>query len=77
MSPRLPSKNSGSHGFDGDSGWGWCIAVASFIAHTIVGGIGYSGGVWLMILRRYFDRSRRDTSFIGAILLTMLSVGGI
>ena len=75
MSPQPPSKGRSRIAQVEDS-WGWCVVAASFVTHTIVGGISYSGGVWLMILRRYFDRSRRDTALIGALLLAMSSVGG-
>jgi MFS family permease len=57
--------------------WGWCVATASFITHTIVGGICYSGAVWLMILRRYFDCTRHEIAWLGAFLLAMATLGGI
>ena len=59
------------------SGWGWCVVAASFIVHVIVGGIAYSGAVWLMILQRYFDRSQYETAWLGAILLAVATLGGI
>jgi len=76
MSPRVAS-TSLRRILHGEDGWGWCIVTASFVAHVIAGGISYSGGVWLMILRRYFERSRRDAACLGAILLAMTSVGGV
>ena len=59
------------------NGWGWCVVAASFVIHTIVGGIAYSGAVWLMILRRYFDRSQYETAWLGAILLAVATLGGM
>jgi hypothetical protein len=76
MSPRSASANIGRI-LRGEDGWGWCIVAASFVAHAIAGGISYSGGVWSMILRRYFERSRREAASLGAILLAMMSVGGM
>ena len=59
------------------SGWGWCVVAASFVIHMIVGGIAYSGAVWLMILQRYFDSSQYETAWLGAILLAVATLGGI
>jgi len=66
-----------SKGNPANNGWGWCVVAASFIVHTIVGGIAYSGAVWLMILRRYFDCSQYETAWLGAILLAVATLGGI
>jgi len=74
MSPRPPF--SVSKGDLVTSGWGWCVVAASFIIHTIVGGIAYSGAVWLMILQRYFDSSQYETAWLGAILLAVATFGG-
>lgn len=59
------------------NGWGWCVVAASFVIHMIVGGIAYSGAVWLMILQRYFDSSQYETAWLGAILLAVATLGGI
>jgi len=59
------------------NGWGWCIVAASFVIHVIVGGIAYSGAIWLMILQRYFDRSQYETAWVGAILLALATLGGM
>lgn len=58
------------------SGWGWCVVAASFVIHMIVGGIAYSGAVWLMILQRYFDSSQYETAWLGAMLLAITTLGG-
>ena len=75
MSPKRPC--SVSKGSPLSSSWGWCVVAASFVIHTIVGGIAYSGAVWLMILQRYFDRSQYETAWLGAILLAVATLGGI
>jgi len=75
MSPS-PSYSVGN-GKPVSSGWGWCVVAASFVIHTIVGGIAYSGAVWLMILQRYFDSSQYETAWLGAILLAVTTLGGM
>jgi len=75
MSPKSPF--SACSGNPVNSGWGWCVVAASFIIHMIVGGIAYSGAVWLMILQRYFDRSQYETAWLGAILLAVATLGGM
>jgi len=74
MPPGAPL--SVSKGDPVSNGWGWCVVAASFIIHTIVGGIAYSGAVWLMILQRYFDSSQYETAWLGAILLAVATFGG-
>jgi len=74
MSPRPPVAVGKGHSLN--SGWGWCVVAASFVIHTIVGGIAYSGAVWLMILQRYFDCSQYETAWLGAILLAVATLGG-
>lgn len=56
--------------------WGWVVVLASFVVHVIVGGICYSGAIWLMLLRRYFDQSRYDAVCLGTILLAVTTLGG-
>jgi len=59
------------------NGWGWCVVAASFVIHTIVGGIAYSGAVWLMILQRYFDSTQYEAAWLGSILLAVATLGGM
>jgi len=75
MSPRHPVSKARTNPVT--NGWGWCVVAASFIIHTIVGGIAYSGAVWMMILQRYFDCSQFETSWLGAILLAVATLGGM
>ena len=58
-------------------GWGWCVMVASFLVHAIVGGIGYSCGVWQMIFQNYFGKNRYETAWLGSVLLGLTVLGGM
>lgn len=60
-----------------EGGWGWLVTAASFLVHVIVGGIGYSCGVWQMIFTGYFGKTRYETAWIGSTLLALTAIGGI
>jgi len=60
-----------------EGGWGWLVTAASFLIHIIVGGIGYSCGVWQMIFSGYFGKTRFQTAWVGSTLLAMTAIGGI
>lgn len=59
-----------------EGGWGWLVTAASFLIHVIVGGIGYSCGVWQMIFTGYFGKTRYETAWIGSTLLALTAIGG-
>ena len=61
----------------GEGGWGWLVATASFFIHAIIGGIGYSCGVWQMIFSEYFGKNHYQTAWLSSVLLGMTVLGGI
>ena len=59
-----------------DEGWAWIVAVGSFGSHFITGYILFASGMLHIILLETFQDSVLKTSWISAILLSLISVAG-
>jgi hypothetical protein len=59
-----------------DGGYGWLVVVASFFAHLIADGCGFSFGVFFVELVEVFQETRSTTAWVGSLFVAMPSVCG-
>ncbi|KAI5636277.1 major facilitator superfamily domain-containing protein [Phthorimaea operculella] len=59
-----------------DGGYGWVIVAASFMCNLVVDGIGYSFGIFLPELVKYFNLGKGTVAWVGSLLAGMLLVAG-
>ncbi|UYV73366.1 hypothetical protein LAZ67_10002869 [Cordylochernes scorpioides] len=59
-----------------NGGWGWVVVAASFFCNTVVDGVAYTFGIFLMELVEYYGATRGETAWVGSLLSgTYMSVG--
>lgn len=59
-----------------DGGWGWVIVGASFFAHMIADGCGFSFGVLFGELLEVFKESKSRTAWVGSLFVSIPAVCG-
>ncbi|XP_049872731.1 monocarboxylate transporter 4-like isoform X2 [Pectinophora gossypiella] len=59
-----------------DGGYGWVIVFASFMCNLVVDGIGYSFGIFLPELVKFFGLGKGTVAWVGSLLAGMLLVAG-
>jgi hypothetical protein len=57
-----------------DGGWGWLVAVASFLVHVVMDGITY--GVFVIGLLDDFEASRQEVGWVGSIMIGVTYAAG-
>ena len=55
-----------------DGGWGWCVVLASFLAHVISDGIMYTSGIILEEIRTVFNVSRGEMGWLASVMIGVL-----
>ena len=59
-----------------DGGWGWMVVAASFMAHVIADGCGFSFGVLFSELLEVFGESKSTTAWIGSLFVSVPAICG-
>lgn len=59
-----------------DGGWGWMVVLASFVAHMIADGCGFSFGVLFSELLEVFGESKSTTAWIGSLFVSVPAICG-
>jgi len=59
-----------------DGGWGWTVVGASFLAHVIADGCGFSFGVLFAELLDAFGESKSRTAWVGSLFVSIPAVCG-
>ena len=59
-----------------DGGWGWVIVLAAFVVQFMAGGLVQSFSPLYIALRRYFNSSAEDTSWVVSILSCLIFLMG-
>jgi len=59
-----------------DGGWGWVIVAASFLCNMVLDGIGYSFGILLEPLMKYYDKGKGEIAMVGSILAGFIMLVG-
>ena len=59
-----------------DGGWGWAVVVASFAAHMIADGFGFSFGVLFTELLLVFGETKSRTAWIGSLFVSVPAICG-
>ena len=61
---------------DLDHGWAWVVLCASFGAFLIIGGNIYGAGIIHIALLERYGHDITTTSWVGALLSSMVNIGG-
>lgn len=59
-----------------DGGWGWVVVGASFVAHLIADGCGFSFGVLFSELLVVFGESKSRTAWVGSLFVSVPAICG-
>ena len=59
-----------------DGGWGWAVVAASFTAHMIADGFGFSFGVLFAELLVVFGETKSRTAWIGSLFVSVPAICG-
>jgi len=59
-----------------DGGWGWTVVLASFAAHMIADGFGFSFGVLFAELLVVFGETKSRTAWIGSLFVSVPAICG-
>jgi len=59
-----------------DGGWGWAVVLASFTAHMIADGFGFSFGVLFTELLVVFGETKSRTAWIGSLFVSVPAICG-
>jgi len=59
-----------------DGGWGWAVVAASFTAHMIADGFGFSFGVLFTELLVVFGETKSRTAWIGSLFVSVPAICG-
>lgn len=59
-----------------DGGWGWAVVAASFTAHVIADGFGFSFGVLFTELLVVFGETKSRTAWIGSLFVSVPAICG-
>lgn len=59
-----------------DGGYGWMVVVASFVAHLIADGCGFSVGVLFSEWLEVFQESKAKTAFASSLFVSMPAICG-
>jgi len=59
-----------------DGGWGWAVVAASFAAHMIADGFGFSFGVLFTELLLVFGETKSRTAWIGSLFVSVPAICG-
>ena len=59
-----------------DGGWGWAVVAASFAAHVIADGCGFSFGVLFGELLEVFGESKATTAWVGSLFVSVPAICG-
>ncbi|XP_045201070.2 uncharacterized protein LOC123554788 [Mercenaria mercenaria] len=59
-----------------DGGWGWVIAIATFLTNVIVDGVKYSFGIMFVELVETFQKSKSETSWLMSIQVGIMLLSG-
>jgi len=59
-----------------DGGWGWAVVAASFAAHAIADGFGFSFGVLFAELLSVFGETKSRTAWIGSLFVSVPAICG-
>ncbi len=58
------------------AGWGWIVVVASFGAHLIADGCGFSFGILFIELLEVFEEAKGKTAWVGSLFVAMPLICG-
>lgn len=73
---RPPSLVDASETEAPDGGWGWAVVAASFVAHMIADGFGFSFGVLFTELLIVFGETKSRTAWIGSLFVSVPAICG-
>ena len=59
-----------------DGGWGWVVVAASFMAHVIGDGCGFSFGILFSELLEAFGESKSTTAWVGSLFVSVPAICG-
>jgi hypothetical protein len=59
-----------------DGGWGWIVAIATFLCNVIIDGVKYSFGIIFVELVNTFKGTKSQTSWIMSIQIGVMLLSG-